>query len=157
MHPVAYLLTFTTYGSWLHGDPRGSHRHGRGYQPPDERLFEYRRAQLTQSPVVLCERRRAIVLAAIVETCSVRAWPLAAAHVRPEHVHVVVAGDSSGKMLGSLKAWSTRRLREAELVGASEKVWTDSGSVVPLWSGEECEAAAVYVHERQGEVMARHP
>jgi len=22
--PLAYLITFTTYGTWLHGDPRGS-------------------------------------------------------------------------------------------------------------------------------------
>jgi hypothetical protein len=23
-YPLAYFITFTTYGTWLHGDPRGS-------------------------------------------------------------------------------------------------------------------------------------
>src|ERR1044071_8102876 len=27
--PIAYLLTFTTYGTWLHGDERGSHQRSR--------------------------------------------------------------------------------------------------------------------------------
>lgn len=60
-------------------------------------------------------------------------------------------------MLGAVKAWSTRRLREAGLVARNELVWADSGSVVPLWNADERDAAAVYVYERQGEPMARYP
>ena len=158
MFAVAHLLTFTTYGSWLHGDSRGSHRRANGYQPPDERLLSYRRALMTQPPLLLCSASRAVVMRAIVSTCAVRAWRLEAAHVRPQHVHAVIGGtEEPAKVIGTLKAWSTRMLREAALVDVDRRVWTEKGSCVPLWNEQECSNAARYVYDGQGEPTERYP
>ncbi len=59
--------------------------------------------------------------------------------------------------MSSLKAWATRYLREACLVADGARVWTRHGSTRWLWNEDEVVAGARYVHERQGEPMARYP
>src|SRR6476660_6144476 len=67
-------------------------------------------------PVVLSPEERRIVLMAFEEVCSYRAWTLRAAHIRTNHVHLVVdAKATPGRILGDLKAWATRRVVEAGL------------------------------------------
>lgn len=56
----------------------------------------------------------------------------------------------------AFKAWSTRRLREAQLVSASTKTWSRHGSTRYLWSFKDLEDARLYVEEGQGEDLPRH-
>lgn len=101
---------------------------------------------------------REVVLRAIVSTCEHRGWQLSAAHVRTEHVHAVVRGlEPPERMMNSLKAWPTRYLRETRLVRSDARVWTRHGSTLWLWNDQELTDAARYVHERQGEPLARYP
>ncbi len=158
MPALAYLLKFTTYGSWLHGDDRGSFRHGLGYQPPRPEFLDFHRMNLAEEVVTLCRASRDVVLRAIITTCSAREWQLDAAHVRTQHVHAVVRGaDPPEKMIASFKAWSTRLLREARLAPQQRRLWTRHGSTLWLWNEEQRAVAAEYVYDRQGEPMARYP
>ena len=54
--PLAFFITFRTYGTWLHGDPRGSvdrqhNRYGTPYLPPNKLRQKYERRLLKQPPV----------------------------------------------------------------------------------------------------------
>jgi hypothetical protein len=117
--PLAFFLSFTTYGAWLHGRDPGSvdREHNQFETPflPADPLEETRlRQAMTQLPYHLDAPRRAIVLAAIQEVCRHRGWQLLACHVRTTHVHAVVAGDTAPeKMMNDFKAYASRRLSEA--------------------------------------------
>src|SRR6266436_5176620 len=73
--PLAYLISFRAYGTWLHGDKRGSvdrfhNRYGTPRIPPNEQWRKYNLATLKQPPVKLSSRRRAAIENAIRETCQ---------------------------------------------------------------------------------------
>lgn len=156
MHlPNAFLLTFTTYGGHLPGDPRGWCHHARGVHPPSDALLAYSRSIMRGPVITLDEAARAAVLCAVRDVCEYRRWPLRAAHVRTQHAHVVAAGQDPDRMIRDYKAYSTRALRANGIYARDARIWADGGSAVPLWTEREVEDAARYVYERQGEPMAR--
>src|SRR5947207_263388 len=65
-----YLITFTTYGQWLHGDARGSvdRHHNQPDAPPlpanPDRVTRSRKL-MAGAPYRMDERRRGVVLVAI--------------------------------------------------------------------------------------------
>jgi hypothetical protein len=70
--PLAYFITFCTYGSWLHGDPRGSvdryhNVYGTPRLPPNKLRQQYERQRLKIPPVRLTPRQRKAVELAIKE------------------------------------------------------------------------------------------
>ncbi|MBK7725394.1 MAG: hypothetical protein IPI33_09205 [Dehalococcoidia bacterium] len=134
VEPV-YFLTFRTYGTWLHGDPRGSvDREHRDFGEPrierDDGLLRRRRAVMKNAPFVLdTAAKRQAVDTSIRRTCGLRQWDLLALNVRSNHVHVVVGAESpEEKVLADLKAWATRALRDAGLADQSADVWSHHGS-----------------------------
>lgn len=156
--PLAYFLTWTTSGTWLHGDERGSKDHARSTpgereRPPDPGLNRYRRFQLADKVFLLdSPAKRAAVRQAIERTCQIRRWHLSAMNVRTNHVHVVVTADRKPEeAMTSLKAWVTRALVADGLAHEGERIWTRHGSTRYLWSEQDVEAAGTYVLEGQGE------
>ena len=159
--PFAYLLTWTCYGTWLHGDQRGSvdDEHNVPRTPflsPDSSRAECERTRLQHAPVELSAKGRRIVEETINAHCRHRGWELLALNVRTNHVHVIVAGAdvTPNRMLGQLKAWTTRRLREAGCISAHARVWTHHGSTRYLWNQRSVEAALDYVTNHQGPDLA---
>lgn len=155
-YPQGYLITFRCYGTWLHGDGRGAmdRRHhtcpGDPLVPENARLWASRRAALTQTPMQLDAAQRRLVAETIGAVCCYRNWQLHAAEVRTEHVHVVVRGDCRPEaIMTTLKAWCTRRLREAGLLATDSKVWSRHGSTRYLWSEQALEQACRYALEAQ--------
>jgi hypothetical protein len=91
--PLAYFITFTTYGTWLHGRAPGSvgRKHnvpGTPFLPPNADLKREMHSAMRQEPYVLDEPRRQVVLRIIKEVAAHRQWKLWAVHVRPNHVLV---------------------------------------------------------------------
>jgi REP element-mobilizing transposase RayT len=155
--PRAYLLTWTTYGTWLPGDERGSvdpqhNVHGQEFAPTDERRRVANAAQLAHAPFHLDAVARPVVHAAIVEHCAFRGWELVALNVRSNQVHVVVRSDLPPLATATkLKARATRLLREGGVIPPEQVVWTERGSGRYLWSEAEVNAAVRYVMDGQGE------
>ena len=157
--PKAYLITFTCYGTWLHGDDRGSadrHRHAPGtpYLAANvgRRVSEAR--AMREPPYRLDAARRRCVLRSLRDTCTVRGWCLFAAHVRSTHVHVVLASaEPPERVMTSLKAHASRRLNEAGFDWQGRRRWTRHGSTRYLWRQEAVEQAVAYVVGDQGEAM----
>ena len=154
---TAYLITFSTYASWLHGDERGSvtkqeNLPGTPAHPPQRGLEQSNREAVSDEPVYLEESARITTLAAIQEVCRHRGWRLEAANVRTQHVHLVaVAADPPEKVMNDCKAYATRRMREASLIDREQRVWTRHGSTRYLNDAEAFDAAVAYVVDEQGE------
>ena len=157
--PVGYLITFRTYGTWLHGDERGSvdqhhHRYGTLLLPPGPRRKYIERNLLKQSPVKLSQRQRTAIDFGIRETCEIRKWELWALNVRTNHLHCVITANRSSKtVLGALKANATRSMKEAGCWGGDLSPWARGGSGKCLWSEEDLANAIAYVVYDQGEPL----
>jgi REP element-mobilizing transposase RayT len=155
--PLAYLLTYRTYGTWLHGDPRGSHHHGMPVYgsprvAPSQAWQAAERARLIQPPTRLGGPARALAEQVARAVCSHHGWHLLAVNARSEHVHAVVTAPREPRyLLRSLKAWTTRRLVEAGLSPSGHKVWSRHGSTLYLWTAEAVERAVWYVVVGQDE------
>jgi REP element-mobilizing transposase RayT len=116
------------------------------------------RLLLRSAPVMLEAADRLVVLRALLEVCQHRGWSMAAAHVRTNHVHVVVtAGAPPERIMGDLKAWSTRRLVEAGQRSRGARVWVRGGSRRVLWDQAAIVAARFYVLKEQGEPLPGEP
>lgn len=158
--PLAYFITFTTYGTWLHGRAPGSvdrahNRPGTPWLAADPGLEAACRARLRQQPYLLDEPRRRVVLRTIREVTAHRGWKLWAAHVRSNHVHVVVtAAVRPEKVMADLKAWASRRLREEFGEPADRDRWTQHGSTRWLNDEKSLSRAVAYVVDQQGESLA---
>jgi REP element-mobilizing transposase RayT len=152
--PLAYFITFTCYGTWLHGDARGSvdNQHNKFDAPfieTDTLRIESMRKKMKAPPLFLSEGQRTLVTAVITEVCVFRNWTLYECNVRTNHVHVVVDGNADpDKMMRDFKAHSTRRLRELRELGTDRAVWTEGGSTKYLWTDKSLEAAIEYVRNQ---------
>jgi REP element-mobilizing transposase RayT len=148
--PLAYFITFRCYGTWLPGDARGFTEWGAIYGTPKREghrgIAGEQRRRMAGTPVSLDSRQRLCVEQSVIETCAALGWTLYAVNVRTNHVHVVVAGlTSPERILNTLKAWCTRRLRDSQLLVDAIRPWSRHGSTVYLWNERDVDAVCAYV------------
>ena len=154
--PLAYFLTWTTYGTWLPGDQRGWFDKPGEWHKPDEYRQMIASLLMTEDACVLNADQRQIVEATIRRHCQVRSWVLHAVNCRSNHVHVVVTapGYQPDLVMDQFKAWCTSKLKEhdkAQKHGKEvrTKWWTERGS--RRWINEQTalDSAVEYVVEQQ--------
>src|SRR5687767_3160994 len=110
MPAVAYFITFTTYGTWLHGRESGSvdrqhHTFGTPVLPGDPQREQACRDRMAEEPYLLDDGRRATVLETIRDVALHRGWRLWAVHVRTNHVHLVITAEAAPeKVMADMKA-----------------------------------------------------
>ena len=154
--PLGYLITFRSYGTWMHGDERGSiDRHHRGYGrpalPPSPRRETIETRLLKQPKVTFDLRQRRAIESALQETCDFRKWKLWTVNVRTNHVHCVLASNLSAKRaMAALKANATHAMREDGCWEEKLNPWSRGGSTRYIWTEEELSNAIAYVVEGQG-------
>lgn len=156
--PLAYLITFRTFGTWLHGDERRSvGRNGRNIfgtpriQP--NREFNTAMKEQTKDPeFILTTPMRNVVELAIKELCQRRDYGLFAVNVRTNHVHAVVSAHAKPERIAdALKANATKTLRDAALVSSETKVWSRGRSRRYLWKPRHVRGAIDYTLYCQGD------
>ncbi len=141
-----YFITWTTYGTWLPGDPRGWKKVGEGQQTPQPRLEEWCREKMTGTPVTLNELQRRKVEVVCREHADHRRWELHAVSARSNHVHLAVTQTSQPQWYAiSLKANATRVLRTEPSPMKSEKVWTRGGDT-QIVDGESALEQVMVLH-----------
>lgn len=155
--PLAYLITIRTYGTWLHGDERGSvDVHGRNIYglpkvTPNKNLTERMGENMKDEVFLLDEKQREAVEESIKETCKIRAYDLLAVNVRTNHLHAVVAANVKPEaIINGFKAYATRKLKEKYLIVKDTKVWSRGGSNRYLWKKHHVDEAIDYVLYGQG-------
>jgi REP element-mobilizing transposase RayT len=156
--PVGYLITFRSYGTWLHGRDGSVDRfhnvYGNPKLPADEKRKQANRLLLKQPPVKLTAARRAAILAAVKETCEIRKWDLWASNIRSNHVHTVVSANCKPEpILNALKANATRKMREAGCWSSERSPWVYRGSKRYLWREKDLDNAIAYVLYEQGDPL----
>jgi len=159
--PIAYLITFTTYGTWLHGDKRGSvnkehNRYSSAFVNPNSGLHRKEQIALKNPPFVLKQSQREMVLKDILRVCEFRGWFAHAVHVRSSHIHIVVSGEEKPeKMMVNFKAYATRAIRKCNNEQTTiRKYWTRHGSTKYIWTKESLVSTIKYVRDEQGKIMA---
>jgi REP element-mobilizing transposase RayT len=154
-----YLITWVCYGAWLPGQcgivPRTRNRFGAPLPQPDARKEEQSRSRMRQDHYLLDSVRRQVVLKSLLEVCTRRAWALLAAHIRTNHVHLVVMANCKPDLvLNTMKSYSSRGLNQSALDSPDRRRWARHGSTRYLWTGDAVRAAIQYVVREQGEAMA---
>jgi REP element-mobilizing transposase RayT len=154
--PIAFLFTWSTYGTWLPGDARGWVEYRHGFQLADPTLELECAARMTEDALRLAPHQRQRVHEQVIETCGHKHWPLHAVNCRTNHVHVVLSSVEAPKAIREqLKAWCTRRLNELQAdSGVAEHErrshwWSDRGSIRWIFREEELAAAVSYVRDQQ--------
>jgi REP element-mobilizing transposase RayT len=148
--PLAYFLTWTTYGTWLPGDERGWRRRGESdIQLPNRLFVEMARSRMKEPKFFLNDPARRVVEDTVRKHCAVRDWPLHAVNARTNHVHVVVTavGYEPETARDQIKAWCTRRLKASET--ARTKFWTEGGNCRRIEEEADLETTVFYVIEAQ--------
>jgi REP element-mobilizing transposase RayT len=167
-----WLLSNTTYGTWLPGDRRGSVTSVRDLRPSDEEsssrvehdvpgepwedplpsLERSARAQMKGPPIYLDVEKAEVLLKQFQETAAYRGWNLHAVAIMANHWHIVVevADDPEPrKILADFKAYGTRALNREFGKTPAETWWTDKGSKRKLPDERAVENATNYVLYKQ--------
>ncbi len=153
--PLAYFITWNTYGTWLPGDARGWVDLHHGWQLPCPILELESKARMTEQACRLDREQRTIVEKQIEETCRIRGWKLHAVNCRTNHLHIVVTAEQHpDQVRNQLKAWCTRRLKDLEIKRCvrepiRENWWAERGSKRYVNDEDSLEAAIVYVLDGQ--------
>jgi REP element-mobilizing transposase RayT len=149
--PLAYFLTWTTYGSWLPGDERGWvdrwRRHGEIVDKPEPLLEKHARELLKGPAVTLDQEMRTAAEAAMRGATDEFGWMIHALAVRSNHVHLVVSArdKAPGKVMGLLKRRGTQTLNGLNGNNNIKRWWTEDGSKRLLYTEEAVARAVEYV------------
>jgi len=158
-----WLLTWTTYGTWLPGDERGfvsgvrddhgdialHNQPGTEYERKLRGLTQFAERTQKAASVRLTREQAETVCRQIQATAAFRQWKLSAVAVMSNHVHVVVgvSGDPEpDTLLRDFKTFASRGLNR--LAGGPHRWWTQSGSTRKL-RGESAIVAAIRYVENQ--------
>ncbi len=159
--PIAYFLTFRTYATWLHGDSRLSvdplhNIFGTPRIKANPHLQVAMRKACAENEFIMNVAQRETVLQSIIDTCDYNHWYLHAAHVRTNHVHIVLRSDMPGKMARTrIKIYATKHLKNNHIdISQRKNFWAEGGSAKEIWRPEFLFPTMHYVIEEQGKKMA---
>lgn len=165
--PLAYFLTWPTYGTWLPGDERGWVKRHHGHQLADPPRKLEAMARMTEDACRLDETERQLVEQTVEDHCRIRGWTLHAVNCRSNHLHIVVAANRHpDEVREQFKAWTVRKLKQLERERATpspsrvrirDNWWVERGSKRYINDEESLEAAILYVRDAQDATIQTHP
>lgn len=166
--PFALHITWTTYGTWLPGDPRGYV--SRTLTPTSEYLPKenlpqtpYRKDEpLTRStarsrqkwPTVWLNQDQALIVAqTLIKSCQDRNWFIPQAAVMANHIHVIVMNcpPEGPAIRRILKGTTQAALSKKD--GTTLTWWTTGGSDRYKNDDRAIEVAIVYVRNQEHMLM----
>jgi REP element-mobilizing transposase RayT len=165
-----WLLTWTTYGTWLPGDDRGfvsnvADATGRGHRlnrPGTEPATKQRgltlmaQDQLLGPPIWLTPEQAPILLEQFRETANHRGWSIVAVAIMANHVHIVlgVTDDPEPEtLLRDLKSYGSRSLNRRYGKPRGGTWWTEGGSRRKLADESSVFAATAYVENQESPLL----
>jgi len=119
---VGYMVTWTTYGSWLPGDERGYVKDGQ-ILPGDVGTLERNKQRRKSAAVRLSTREKQIVHRVILTEAQKLGHQIEVCVVFSNHVHLVARphSESIEEVVGRYKSVTTRALWEHSRKG---RIWT---------------------------------
>ena len=150
--PLAYLLTWTCYGTWLPGDDRGwVDKHDAGPAEPYKFADPVRRAaaaaRMEEAAVTLSPEWREVVERSIRQVCQFYGWVVHQVNARSNHVHVVVTAPGT-RPEKVMQAFKTNASRVLNGLYRRKHWWTEGGSKRYLNDERSVAGAIVYVRDQ---------
>jgi len=153
--PLAYHITWRTYGTWLPGDARGWLKKGDSVvQSPDPDREAAARNAMIEAAVILEQNQRNLVDETIVKHCEIRNGYCTRVTSAPITFMSLSALRYRDEIRTQFKTWCSRRLSEAiGLIGPGrngQRRWfSEKGDVRWIDAQEYLESAIRYVNELQ--------
>ena len=161
--PFALFITWTTYGTWLPGDPRGyvsntitaDGRFGpkrnalhTPFSQSDPATLAAARRQQKYDTVRLDAAQALIAAEALIEAAAHRQWQLIGAAIMDNHIHTLTTHcpDDGPAALRIFKGVAAARLSRA--AGRPMRWWTQRGSTRYLHDQSAIDAVARYIHQQ---------
>lgn len=156
--PLAYFITWTVYGTFLSGDPRGWRHKKQGAIAPSAGLRQWTKDRLVHPIKLLTPDDRVVCEAAIDEICVFRGWKRWARSARSNHVHVLVsAKDKKPELVrDQIKSKCTMEIRKANSDFVDRPIWTALGDIEFIDTEDEINECQIYINEAQDR-MDRKP
>jgi len=162
-----WLITWTTYGTWLPGDARGfvsevrddagkkviHNQYGTACDQGNPALKAAMAELLDGEPTWLSREQAEAVGGQIRETATYRNWRLMAVAVMANHAHVLVRTPEAvdeDAILRDLKAYASRALNRLSGKKTAGRWWTDRGSTRRKEGERAIRAAFEYVQNQPG-------
>jgi REP element-mobilizing transposase RayT len=145
--PLAYHITFGTYGTRLHGDPRGTveraqNRYGDPIKGADQRCWSRETGKLRYRPVCLTLEQRCFAENVIPNICLRGRWAYFNCAAASDHVHTLLSAGADGlKVRMWLKRWLGEALAAKWPLLEGQTWWAEGGSV--KWVLDQCYFAKV--------------
>jgi REP element-mobilizing transposase RayT len=142
---LGYMLTWTTYGSWLQGDRRGYVKDGKILDAAPA-LENSNRDNLNSPPVSLNSEQRNLVKVAVHNEAEKLHQKILAFTVRKSHVHLVVDCNflSASSAVSHYKNAARLLLQSNGFIG---KLWTRGYSVRYCFDDAQLSAVINYVNK----------
>jgi exodeoxyribonuclease V alpha subunit len=153
--PLAYHISFGTYGVRIHGDIRFTvdRRHNTYGEPFIERDDPRSNAETEQTkfpPIFLTREQRLFVEEALPSICDRGGWKHVTSAAGPDHVHVVLSTEREcEKVRNWLKRWLGEALTKEWRSPASGTWWAEGGSIKWVWGEEYLGEVIEYVRNQR--------
>jgi hypothetical protein len=119
---IGYMVTFTTYGTWLQGHKRGYVKDGTTFEESKELLKANKEAQ-TDPRFVLTDKEQKLVRDAFLDEAKVLGQEIYAISVSPTHVHIT-GGEIDGTIETATARYKIRATKKLRDNGINGKIWT---------------------------------
>jgi REP element-mobilizing transposase RayT len=153
--PLAYHITFGTYGTRLHGDDRGTvDRSQNNFGDPiighDKDWNSHERRLLKFAPRELTFDQRAFIETAVPKICDRGGWQFLEVAAAPDHVHNMLTGNANGNTIRKwLKRWLGESLSEHWPLQPQELWWAECGSVKWVWTQDYFNRVRDYIRRQR--------
>ena len=146
---LGYMLTWTTYGSWLQGDRRKYVKDGQ-ILAPDSSLERKNKENMRYPKVSLTASQKEIVKKALIEESAELNQKIHALTVKKNHIHLVVDCNfvSASSAVSHYKNAARLAVRQNGFIG---KLWTKGFSVRYCFNENQLNKIIQYVtgHNRK--------
>jgi REP element-mobilizing transposase RayT len=152
--PLAYHITWGTYGTRLHGDTRGTVHHSENqYGDPiigKDGEWQKEEALLLRFPMrILTIEQRLFIERTVPGICNRGKWDLITVAAGPDHVHAVLRAAVDGKDIRKwLKRWLSEAMSERWPIQPGEVWWAECGSVKWVWNRDYYNRVVNYVQRQ---------
>ena len=119
---LGYMITFTTFGTWLQGDRRGYVKDGK-IHPKNKNLEQANMQSQSQDAVLLTTNQQITARKAILDEAAAQHQRILALAINSNHVHIVA--ENTSKPINEMVAYYKKAVRLAlKATGHSGKLWT---------------------------------
>lgn len=147
---VGYMVTWTTYGTWLQGDKRGHVPDGKIY-PADAGLEAANKKLQKSGRVRLTPIQKRVVEEAVLKEAKRIGQEILALAVCSNHIHLV-AGTDNESIENTVSRYKNVSSCALKKTGLTKRTWTRGFDKRFCFSGENLEQKIKYVryHDKTG-------